>query len=83
METIGGSERRGTMEDNAMRTATETQEDDNRVAVDMRYNGDGIQCLRWIWAVDYCGVIDVGQWGQRRYRYGKMDTAVEETWYVR
>ena len=36
----------GKMEDNMMRTATETQEDENGGAVEMRDDGDGIQGQR-------------------------------------
>ena len=38
-----GREVHGTMKDNAMRTATETQEDVNGGAVEMRDNGDDRQ----------------------------------------
>ena len=61
------------MEDNTMKTTTETREDDNGGEVDMRDNGDGRQGQRWIhWrtsiAVErgdnmdgYGGGVDVGQ----------------------
>ena len=41
MEENDGGEVRGTMEENAMRTATETREDGKGGAVEMQDNGDG------------------------------------------
>ena len=66
-----------------MSTATETWEDDNGGAVDMRDNGDGRQGRRWIRAAENIGGGDGGQRVQWRRRYGKMDTAAEDTRYGR
>ena len=58
-----------------MRNATETREDDNGGAVDIRYNGDGRKGWRWRRVLDDCGSEYVGHQVQRKQRYRKMDTA--------
>ena len=55
------------------------QKDDNGGTLEMQDNGDGRLGRRWRWEADYCGGGDVGQKGQRRRRYGEIDTAEEET----
>ena len=67
------------MEDNEMRNATETREDDNGGVIEMQENKYGRQVQSWRRSAHGCSGGDVGQWGQRQYRCRKTDTAVEET----
>ena len=66
------------MEDNAISTATEMQEDDNGGMVYIWDNGDSRQGWRWrLTANNRCSGYAV-QRGQRGRRYRRTDMAVEE-----
>ena len=60
-KTNNGGKICGMMEDNAMRAATETQEDENGGAVKMYDNGYGRQGFRWRWAEDHHGGVYLGK----------------------